>query len=62
MNHSNKICLLVVIFPVLWMVTSCVKQKPVEPVPRIYVLPDLDDEEVEDLPEDTSVYPPVDEY
>ena len=33
---------------------SCVKKKPPELTPRVYDLPELDDEEIEDLPEDNS--------
>jgi hypothetical protein len=32
---------------------SCKKKAP-ELTPRVYILPDLDDEVIEDLPEDTS--------
>ena len=34
--------------------TSCVKKKTPELAPRAYDLPELDDEVIEDLPEDTS--------
>ena len=33
---------------------SCVKKKTPELTPRVYDLPELDDEVIEDLPEDTS--------
>lgn len=43
---------------------ACVKQKKPDVVPRIHEMPELDDEEIEDLPEDTAEiqYPPADEY
>ena len=33
---------------------SCAKKKTPELTPRVYELPELDDEELEDLPEDAS--------
>ena len=37
----------------IFICISCKKKVP-ELTPKVYVLPDLDDEEIEDLPENTS--------
>tara|TARA_B100000287_G_scaffold429553_1_gene483110 strand:+ start:3784 stop:3963 length:180 start_codon:yes stop_codon:yes gene_type:complete len=47
---------LVGIYVLLFGIALCIscKKKPPELTPRVYELPDLDDEEIEDLPEDNS--------
>jgi len=55
MKHIDKLYVLFIGAAVAWITVSCVKQK--EPEATIRVLPpellELDDEELEDLPEDS---------
>ena len=47
---------LVGIYILLFGIALCIscKKKAPELTPKVYVIPDLDDEEIEDLPENTS--------
>ena len=65
MTNFGKLSLVIYVLLLgLTLPLACVKQKKPDVTPRVYDFPDLNDEEIEDLPEDTAEiqYPPADEY